>query len=151
MLRAVLEPNAAVSEFELRSFAKRHGIKLPKPYEEFLLNTNGGQPVPSVFPIIGLENNPKGVIQAFFALKASIETEDLETNLSGLEGSVPRGVLPVATTDGNDWIILDLRKPHAPVFFWDRKPFWGNNVWNEDDLHFVASSFDSLLSSLSDL
>ena len=61
MLQNVLEPNAAISEHELRSFAHRHGVKLPKSYEEFLLNTNGGQPVPSAFPIMGLRPTPRAL------------------------------------------------------------------------------------------
>lgn len=151
MLQNVLEPNAAISEHELRSFAHRHGVKLPKSYEEFLLNTNGGQPVPSAFPIIGFATNPEGVVQAFFGLKATVRTEGLERNLAELEQSVPKGILPIAGTEGDDFIVLDLRKPRAPVLFWDRKPFWGSNVWNENDLYPVANDFEAFLRELHEL
>ncbi|MDO8839074.1 MAG: SMI1/KNR4 family protein [Parvibaculum sp.] len=151
MLQDVVEPNATIGEIELRSFADRHGIRLPKAYAEFLLRTNGGQPVPAAFPIAGMEGNPSGVIQAFFGLKANIGTEDLESNLTELGETVPMGILPIAGTEGDDFLILDLRKKDAPVLFWDRKPFWGSNLWDESDLYPVAADFELLLRELHEL
>lgn len=148
MLQKIVEPNANLSGNELRSFANKNGIQLPKAYEDFLLHTNGGQPVPSAFPITGFPDNPHGVVQAFFGLKANIGAEDLEANLADLERLVPKGILPIAGTEGDDFVVLDLRKPNAPVVFWDRKSFWGSNVWNENDLYPVANDFESFLRAL---
>ena len=151
MLQNVIDPNAKLDEHQLRSFANRHGLKLPKEYESFLLSTNGGQPVPAGFPIAGFPNNPVGAVQAFFGLGAGIASEDLEKNLLELQPAVPKGILPIAATEGDDFLLLDLRKSHAPVIFWDRKPFWGSNLWNESDLYPVAGNFISFLRSLHDL
>ncbi len=60
MLQNVFEPNPRVSEAELKSFAQRYGIRLPEAYERFLLNTNGGQPVPAAFRMDGMADNPSG-------------------------------------------------------------------------------------------
>lgn len=151
MLREVIEPNQNVGEDELLAFANRRGVRLPMAYAGFLLSTNGGQPVPAAFPIEGMAGNPAGVIQAFFGLRAKIESEDLEGNLAELEGIVPRGVLPIACTEGDDYLVIDLRQPQGSVLFWDRRSFWGSNVWNEKDLFPVARDFESLLLTLSDL
>lgn len=151
MLRDVVEPNSKVSDNELRSFADKYGIRLPKAYAEFLLSTNGGQPVPAVFPIAGMEDNPAGVVQAFFGLQANIETEDLERNLAELGSTVPTGILPIAGTEGDDFLVLDLRQARAPVLFWDRRNYWGSNLWNESDLYPVAVDFESFLRELRDL
>jgi hypothetical protein len=148
MLQTILEPNARISEQELKSLERQYGIALPKSYEEFLLKTNGGQPVPPAFPITGLADNPIGVVQAFFGLKAAISTEDLERILEEHAHLVPKGILPIACTGGADFLVIDLRKPSAPVLFWDRRPFWGTDVWNEADLYPVADDFESLLASL---
>lgn len=150
MLQNIVEPSARISETELKLFAQRHGIHFPKAYEKFLLNTNGGQPVPSAFPIEGLSGNPSGVVQAFFGLKANVGTEDLENNLLELGESVPKGILPIAGTEGDDFLVLDLRQTGAPIMFWDRRKFWGSNVWNESDLYPVANNFETLLSELHD-
>jgi hypothetical protein len=148
MLQNIVEPNSNVSEHEVHAFARSHDIRLPERYREFLLATNGGQPVPAAFPISGLADNPVGVIKAFFGLKANIGTEDLDGNLEELQGLVPKGILPIACTDGDDYLVLDLRKAQGPVLFWDRKPFWGTDEWNEEDLYPVAADFEALLHSL---
>ena len=46
-------------------------LTLPASYQSFLLRNNGGRPVPSAFPIEGFNNNPTGVIQAFFGVDAT--------------------------------------------------------------------------------
>jgi len=115
-----------------------------------MLRTNGGRPVPPAFPIGDLPNNPAGVIQAFFGLNASIRSHDLEAVLSELEGLIPSGVLPIACTDGDDFICMDLRGPGGCIVFWDRRSFWGTELWNEDDLYPVAKDFQAMLEALHD-
>jgi len=148
MLQRVVELNPRITEQELRAFTNRHGIRLPKQYEEFLLRNNGGEPSPPAFPISGFENNPSGVVQVMFGLNAKFESLDLDKVLSEHESTIPKGILPIACTEGYDLLVLDLRSPHAPVLYWDRRPFWGNNVWDEDDLYFVANDFPSFLQGL---
>ncbi|HWQ90137.1 MAG TPA: SMI1/KNR4 family protein [Clostridia bacterium] len=144
MLDQMLQPNPPINESQLLAFGARYHIDLPLAYRNFLLKYNGGQPVPAAFPIEGLPDNPAGVIQAFFGLNASLPTEDLDTIMTELADRMPKGILPIACTDGNDFVCFDLREGD-PVVFWDRKPFWGSNVWNDDDLYPVASNFELLL------
>lgn len=148
MLQSIVEPNPTINEHELELFTTRRGVRLPKQYEEFLLTTNGGQPVPSAFPITGFADNPLGVVQALFGVKANLATEDLDKILSELQGTVPKGIFPIACTEGDDFLVLDLRKPNAPVLFWDRKPFWGSSTWNEADLYPVSNDFSTFLHAL---
>jgi len=148
VLQNMIDPNAKISDAELELFAQKIGLHLPRAYVDFLLHTNGGQPVPSAFSIIGFPDNPDGVVQAFFGLNATIGTEDLEKNIAELDRRIPNGVFPIASTEGDDFLILDLRKHGAPVLFWDRRPFWGSSVWNEADLYLVAHDFESFLNAL---
>jgi hypothetical protein len=149
MLQKVTEPNARITAQELQSFSDRHGMKLPMPYQEFILAVNGGgYPVPSAFPIAGLADNPLGVLQALFGINAARETEDLDRVLEELQDSTPKGVLPIGCTEGYDLVVLDLRRADAPVLFWDRRSFWGSNVWDENDLYLVAENFRSFLDVL---
>ena len=150
MIREIIEPNDAVTIEVIEDFARRHQMELPASYLAFLLRNNGGRPVPASFPITGFPDNPFGAIQAFFGLKASIPTEDLEGMLTDLSEVLPGGILPIACTGGGDYLCLDLRAPSTPVVFWDRRPSWGNNVWQEDDLYRVAPDFDELLQSPQD-
>lgn len=145
MLHKVLQPNSPINEDKLLSFEVRHNLVLPSTYKDFLLINNGGQPVPSSFPIEGFLDNPFGAIQAFFGLEASIPTEDLDIVLLDIHDKIPHGILPIACTDGDDFICIDLRDRGERIVFWDRKAFWGNNVWTDGDLYRVANSFESLL------
>lgn len=151
MLREVTKSNPPVDEVTLTSFEACHNLALPSGYREFILESNGGRPVPPGFPIHGLQNNPAGVIQAVFGLNASIRSHDIALILRELEHLIPPGILPIACTDGDDYLCIDLRKPGCPVVFWDRRSFWGTDLWNEDDLYAVAGNFEELLASLHEI
>jgi hypothetical protein len=150
MLCKILEPNAPVDADRISSFEERHEISLPKAYRDFLLRHNGGQPEPAAFPIEGMPDNPYGGVQAFFGLDANLLTEDLDLVLADLAGLIPAGILPIACTDGDDFVCLDLRRLTGPVVYWDRVPFWGENVWDERDLYPVADDFGTFLNELYD-
>jgi hypothetical protein len=150
MLKEIRRPGPPIDGRELITFTTLYDLTLPRAYREFILKNNGGRPVPAAFPIEGLLGNPVGVVQAFFGLNTTIKTEDLNLVMIDLLGKVPRGIFPFARTDGDDFVCFDLRKAEAPVIFWNRKPFWGNNEWNENDLYPVASNFEHFLAELHD-
>jgi len=140
--------NPPVNEQEVMTFARRHSLNLPKEYREFLVRYNGGEPIPPTFPIQGFPNNPFGDVQVFFGLNAVDETGDLNAIMADLKGLIPAGILPIACTGSDDFVCLDLRGGKERIVFWDRVPFWGANIWNEDDLYFIASNFDAFLRGL---
>ena len=150
MLRDVTDSNPPIDERHIAGFEVDCGFSFPESFTSFLLKTNGGRPVPSVFPIEDFPNNPDDEVQAFFGLNATIPSEDLAAIMADLRGLIPSQILPIACTGCGDFVCIDLRNPNGPVVFWDRKPFWGENIWDEDDLYFVAPSFDSFLDSLHD-
>ena len=148
MLPEMTKTNQPVNKQDVVGFARRHSLDLPKEYREFLARYNGGQPIPPTFPIEGFLNNPLGDVQVFFGLNAVRETEDLDAVMADHEDLIPAGILPIACTDGYDFVCLDLRGGKERVVYWDRVPFWGANVWNEEDLYFIASNFDDFLRGL---
>lgn len=151
MLREVTKSNPPVDAGTLASFEAFHNLALPRVYREFMLRSNGGRPVPAGFPIRDLPNNPAGAIQAIFGFNASIRSHDIVAILRELDHLIPPGILPIACTDGDDFLCIDIRKPGGPVVFWDRRSFWGTDLWNEDDLYPVAGSFEELLASLHEI
>ena len=134
---------AAIEEFE-----DRYGGILPGLYKEFLLASNGGAPEASVFPIEGFALNPFGAVQVFFGIGARLPTSDLAKVYEMYGGGFPLGIVPVACTDGDDFICLDLRGGTDRVAYWDKRPFWGTGEWRENDLYHVANSFAEFLASL---
>lgn len=148
MLQYVKFSEAAITAADLVAFEARHALFLPRAYKNFLLAHNGGQPTPRMFPIAGFSEDSYGGINSFYGLHASTPAADLDEQMSDLPDTVPRGIVPIAYTDGNDKLVLDLRKEGAPVLFWDFHAFWGNNIWNEKLLYPVAGNFEALLASL---
>ena len=150
LLENITESDAPVDRKTIEEFERRNKIRLPADYIEFLLAHNGGRPEPECFPILGLQFNPFGSIDSFYALNSAIRACDLQFVLSDIPDSVPVGIVPIASNGSGDHICLDLRRPGAPVVFFDYRPFWGNNEWREDLLYPVAPNFSALLNSLQD-
>jgi len=149
MLNYVDEQDEPTNAIAIDAFESKHRITLPDSFKQFLLQNNGGRPHPSYFAISGLADSHFGNIQSFYGLNSATPGYDLDTVMEELPSSVPHGIVPIAHTGNeNDQLIVDLRKPHAPVKFWDSYPFWGNNIWNESYLYPVAANFAALLASL---
>ena len=77
MLKQILNINPPILPDRIDKFEVRWRTNLPESYRKFLLQNNGGKPIPAAFPIDGMPNNSHGEIQAFFGLGAKIESEDL--------------------------------------------------------------------------
>ena len=102
----------------------------------------------ATFPIAGMKDNPVGRIHFFFGLGDTSPVYDLSQVNDEFKPGVPRGILLIACTAGSDYVCLDLRGGRETVVFWDNRPFWGNGVWREPDLHPVASSFADLIRAM---
>lgn len=147
MLKDIIHSNDLISPDEIGDFEKRWGLKLPKSFRTFLLKHNGGRPIPAAFPISGMQNNPIGEIQVFFGLNAKINSSDLNWVLENLGVPQPDGLLPIACTDGGDYICISTNES-GRVIFWDRLACWGKDTWSPSDFYLVAEDFDDLLSKL---
>lgn len=53
MLKSVFNTGRKVSDAEIKAFEKKNKVNLPESYVEFLLQNNGGAPVPNAFPRTG--------------------------------------------------------------------------------------------------
>lgn len=133
----------AVQEFECKV-----GFPLPRLYKEFLLETNGGRPRESVFPIDGFAHNPFGSLHEFFGLGARPPLADLDEIFEWFKNGVPAGIIAIGRTDGADYLCLDLRDGQEQVRYWDHRHHWGTGEWRESDLYHVANSFEEFIASL---
>lgn len=147
MKLSIQSSNPKLCENEVQEFAKKYEIT-DEDYKKFLLEFNGGEPSLNAFLITGMRDNPEGVIQSFFGLRAHLSTEDIELVLKEHRGLVPDKVIPVACNDFYDFVCLDARHTPAIVVFWDRRNFWGSDRWDDADLYFIAPNFEEFLGSL---
>ena len=145
------EPNDPIVEGQLDDVERKYGLTLPVDYKSFLIEVNGGRPDPSGFPIVGFENNPFGNISAFFGVRARLESEDLELAVREAATIAPAGIFPIAYTDCDDLVCIDLRRDARPIVFWDRRPSFAGSKWREKDLYPIADNFSAFLESLVEL
>ncbi len=135
-------------EDQLARFEARIGRVLPADYRAFLLQHNGGRPVPADFVIsaeggtdtlhhtYGLHDGPSS-----FSLLDAYET---------YLGRVPPALLPIADDPGGNQICLGIDGEHrGAVFFWDHeREADGGELPSFDNVTPVAPSFAAFLAAL---
>jgi SMI1 / KNR4 family (SUKH-1) len=138
------EGGPPLSEDDLTSFEKKHGLSLPTAYKAFLLATNGGRPERDLFKINGLEGNSLGRIHLFYALRDPVESCNLDWNLEVFRDRIPADLLPIATTEGADKVCVLIAGERAgAIFYWD-----GHAPAGEYNLYALADDFASFIASL---
>jgi hypothetical protein len=147
-MQKIMDPSPPVSEKEIREILAAYRLDPPKEYLTFIEMNNGGQPTLPDFTITGFEGNPEGRIQVFFGFNTIETSEDIGSILEAFHEVIPQGILPIANTEGDDFLVLDLRGDGESVFYWDKRRFWGNELWDERHLYFVSKSFGEFLLSL---
>lgn len=132
----------------IEAFERQRRLVLPAAYKRFLLATNGGVPVQSVFPVSGRPNDRFDNVQAFLGIGVPIPTSELSYAYDLYSGGFPFGIVPIANQDLGSYICLDLRDGKEQVVFWDHRHFWSTGEWREQDLYHVAGSFEEFLGLL---
>lgn len=147
MLETVKETARKLSEKDIEELELGLNVILPENYKQFLMQYNGGRPVPDCYPIEGLKNNPYGGIHFFFGIHREIDSGNLSWNYTVMEGRLPKGFLPIASDGSGDILCLALSgKNEGRIFFWD---YYGElNPPTFENLYFVANSFEELLDRL---
>ena len=131
------------SAIEIQRFEQRRCMTLPSDYKKFLLLRNGGRPERDLFFVPESETNPIVRIHFFFGLGDPDEVCDLDWVLDVVADRIQRDFLPIARTEGNDKICLEVAGRHpGQILFWDGHIFKGENVYP------VAKSFTEFIKDL---
>ena len=148
MLPRMTYLNPPTSSSAIGSFERDRGLSLPIAYKSFLLGTNGGVPIASLFSLQGRPQDPIDNVQEFLGIGVSIQTSELSYAYDLYIGGFPFGIVPIADQDNGNYICLDLRNGKNSVSFWDKRHFWSTGEWRESDLYHIANSFDEFLTLL---
>ena len=136
-----------ITDIELNRLESALGITLPQSYREFLKKYNGGRPKPSGFPIQGLANNPKGIIQHFMGINQRIESSNLVWTFNTFKGRIPPSLLPCARDEGGSLICISLEGPdQGTIYYWYLKEEYGRPGY--DNAYFVARNFSEFIESI---
>ncbi len=121
----------------LEVFERQTGIRLPDDYRQFLLDYNGGKPVPDEFDIPDCQNS--AMIDSFFGLGR--EGEDLEDWVNELE-DIRGQYLPIALDPGGNVIMIE--HSTGEVYYWDAARIFDCSS-DEENAYSIAASFNDLL------
>ena len=145
MLDRIENPGRTIRPAELEAVCNELGVNLPDDYKDFLLEFNGGSPVPDAFPIKGFEE--VGTLQVFFGIDREIESSNLRWNFFQYRSRIPSDHLPIACSDTNDLICLSLSdNRYGSVIFWDSMTESSADTFR--NIYEVADSFSGLLKLL---
>jgi len=133
--------NEEIVELEFRL-----GVQLPTDYQRFLREQNGGRPSPKAF------EGPTGdgsIVHFFFTLNRQSPHYWIHEELDTYEQRVPPHLLPIASDDFGNLVLLDLgAKSVGAIHFWDHEnenldgdPWW-------DNIAFIAPSFTDFVNGL---
>ena len=131
-------PAGPTSEGAIKEFESYIGHALPEDYRSFLLEHNGGSPVPDAFTLTLFGNQEEDVVLCFFPLRdlklGTVEVEefeelrtwplhcawdDLQNDLANLyERELDNPVLPIGTDGSTNYfcVVLDGDRRGAVLF-----------------------------------
>lgn len=127
-----------IPEEEIESFERRHRIRLPTSYREFLRTRGGGTPEPNCYL-----DESRGV-QLFVGLIFSLDDEIMAEQLFPFPPPRESGFLAVATNGGGNYFLVELT--NGAVFYWDHEK--DDTFVQAADLLWLAPDFQRLVSSL---
>ncbi len=104
-------------EENIAAFEKKNNITLPEEYKKFLMKYNGGRTPKTKFKI----NKVSSDVRGFYGLGNADEYfnfQKLIDNMNILEEFIEDEMLPIATTDFGDYIVISISKEeNGHIFF----------------------------------
>lgn len=104
----IKDPGPTVGDAELAALEARIGKRLPRPYRDFLLSSNGGVPVPNTVDVPGYDQSPTD-LQEFFGLGLASETSRIEWNIEMFSERLDPRLVPIACDSGGNLFCLSIR------------------------------------------
>lgn len=139
-----------IDDKELSDLETRLKMKLPNDYKKFLLQNNGGIPIPNVFDFIdGDGQNSNSLVHYFYAVYNDNGHDNLENNYNFFksERRIPSNILPIAEDPFGNMICISVSgDDYGKVYFWDHELEGQSESY--DNISLIASSFDEFINNL---
>ena len=111
-----------LSDFDIAMLEKKIGEKLPKEYRVFLLNNNGGRPVPDAFNFrTAFHGGKTSAVQFFMGIDLPIDSSNLFWAWDQYKTDLPEHMIPIASIGYEDDILcLALAGAmKGAIYYWD--------------------------------
>lgn len=100
----------------LNDFVEKYSLALPDDYKKFLLEHNGGDPVPST------NRTPETFVQWIYGIQDEENWASLEWNIDIYDERIPFKTIPIATDPGGNQFLLSYRPDsYGEIWFWDHE------------------------------
>jgi hypothetical protein len=90
-----VNPYGATSPEAIAQFEARRGVLLPAEYKAFLLESNGGIPIPNVFEVPGWHGRGSG-LNYFYGIHEGEKVDRLDWACDVHDERVPADLIPIA-------------------------------------------------------
>jgi SMI1/KNR4 family protein SUKH-1 len=140
-------PHGALSESQLIAFENRFGLQLPADYRSFLLDYNGGRPVPSFFWIKDKKDGTS--VDRFYGVYDQVIPTSIETYIGADRPGIPLSMIPIGDDGTGNFICLGLGYGNfGDVFFLDHDLHPLGAPDSPKGITRLAASFTEFLSML---
>ena len=149
MTTKIINPNlyGPLLQKKFGEFEKQAHITLPKDFRNFLLQYNGGQPIPSFFWIKPQEDGSS--VHQFYGLHGGPAYLSLETFAGKERYGIPESMLPIGDDRTGNYICIGISSTNfGKVFFLDHDKHPFHNPNSLEGVTELADSFSEFLCSL---
>lgn len=136
-----------LSESQLRAVEQELGVRLPEDYRKFMLEFNGGRPVPEDAFDVPQCDQSSGVNR--FCPIDENDANGLLTKRMHLDGRIPPNMLVIAGAACGDLVLLTIQGDDAgSVFYWDHEDELASGPPLYANTYRVADSFSEFYRGL---
>jgi hypothetical protein len=126
------------------------GFRLPNEYKNFLIEYNGGEPVPNGFSFKNLPENGS-YIDVFFGILKH-DNNNLLVNMEMYKNRIPNNFIPIGDDPGGNLILISVKnKDRGKIYFWDHEMeanTEAGEIADYTNLTLIADSFDEFMNGL---
>ena len=140
-------PHGTLSEDRLVRFENQFGLLLPVDYREFLLEYNGGRPVPAFFWIKNKQDGTR--VHQFYGLYDQLIPASLEARMGANRHGIPTALMPIGDDGIGNLICLGLGwTEFGRIYFLDHDLHPAETPEGWEGITLLADSFGEFLASL---
>ncbi len=146
----IIDFDPSVGSEAIEFFQRVIGVKLPKPYVDFLLRYNGGYPSPDTFKIADWNNASS--VHAFYKINSKQSYDDLLECHHTFSERIPSSFLTIASDPGGNQICLAVSgSDYGKVYYWDHENEADNGeIADMGNMALLADNFNDFMAGLTD-
>lgn len=146
-----VNPYGATSPDPIAQFEAQRGVLLPAEYKAFLLESNGGSPIPNVFEVPGWHGKGSG-LNYVYGIHYGEKVVRLDLACDTYDDRVPSDLIPIADDAFGNNICMGWKGQRAgKIYFWDHEDELDENgdfVTDYRNVFLVADSLQEFLDGL---